>query len=83
MHCKKTTPLYKEAAALVNGSGSKAKSAEIDCVDSGPFCSDLSVNAYPTLRHYTGKNGSYNEFVGSKDIPESVHHRDSARKAKY
>lgn len=77
MHCRQTTPLYKQAGALLDSSISGTKFAEIDCVDSGPFCSDLSVNAYPTLRRYTGRNGSYDEFVGSKNIAESVHHRES------
>lgn len=82
MHCKQITPLYKEAAALLDSSVSGTKFAEIDCVDSGPFCSDLSVNAYPTLRRYTGRNGTYDESIGSKNIAESVHHRNSISRSR-
>ena len=71
-HCKLTNPLYEEAAALLEGNALQTRFASIDCFDSGQFCSDISVNAYPTLRYYHGGDGLYDEFVGCKDIPEFV-----------
>lgn len=71
-HCKLTNPLYEEAAALLEGNALQTRFADINCFDSDSFCSDISVNAYPTLRHYHGGNGLYDEFVGSYNIAESV-----------
>lgn len=72
-HCKLTNPLYEEAAALLEGNNSlQTRFADINCFDSARFCSDISVNAYPTLRHYHGGNGLYDEIVGSKNIAEFV-----------
>lgn len=71
-HCKLTNPLYEEAAALLEGNSLQTRFASIDCFDAGRFCSDISVNAYPTLRYYHGGDGLYDEFVGSRNIPEFV-----------
>ena len=71
-HCKITNPLYEEAAALLEDNTLQTGFADIDCVDSAQFCSDVSVHSYPSLRHYHGGNGLYDEFLGSKDIPEFV-----------
>ena len=71
-HCKLTNPLYEEAATLMRGNAQQTRFADIDCFDLGQFCSDISVNAYPTLRHYHGGDGVYDEFVGSGNIAEFV-----------
>jgi hypothetical protein len=71
-HCKLTNPLYAEAAALLEGNNQETRFADFDCFGSAHFCSDISVNAYPTLRYYHGGNGLYDEFVGSKNIAEFV-----------
>ena len=68
-------PLYEEAAALLKDNTSQTRFADINCVDSSQFCADLSVNSYPTLRHYHGGNGLYDEFLGSRSIPEFVNTR--------
>jgi hypothetical protein len=71
-HCKLVNPLYEEAATLLKGNTLHTKFADINCFDAGQFCADISVNSYPTLRHYHGGNGLYDEYVGSRNIPEFV-----------
>jgi hypothetical protein len=67
-----TDPLYEEAAALLEDNILQSKFASINCFDSGQFCLDVSVKAYPSLRHYHVSDGLYDEFLGSKNIAEFV-----------
>ena len=71
-HCNLINSLYEEAATLVEHNILETGFAKIDCYSSAQFCSDISVNAYPTLRHYHGSDGLYDEFVGRKNIAEFV-----------
>jgi thiol-disulfide isomerase/thioredoxin len=71
-HCKLVNPLYEETAALLECNALQTRFADIDCLESAQFCSDISVKAYPTIRHYHGGDGLYHEFVGSKDVAEFV-----------